>query len=938
MTYRIRHFLVVLLVGVLVASVVPFAATTPATAAPGFETVPDANIKADLPAQAPDRFPTASEFEGSTLTNRGADTLEVTISTRSRALGLGQSPLEPKLALVLRDDVREEGRTVALPAAPIVDALGHRPKMVSGLHESGERWTAHVRREGHLLKFDVPHFSTNTITFTGQVDLTANPAVDGSTLTYDVDDLDAADNFTIDVTGHTATESDLESAGKVGDSQSMSVSIAGNTDPTGPSATNSPELEVTGQREVASVSGSGGGGTIGFAGNDTDDTDSHNSEIRVDNAPKNITEVDLHVDLVGYDEDDYVEFNYDVYIVEENPDSVYGEGTLFGSGTYSDFDGGGRPSITVTNSSGLTTAGGNVTIEIVTTSVIDSGWVAMDVDSGSGYFTTNDGFDKGEGTATLSSPAPNGVSIDADDGTSVSYGDFSVGETKTKDYNLSTSATSLSVSTTSGYGTVDLVLNYTERTQTVDPAVEVNGHWTNHTGTLADGSTTALSTNTSWLQDGTNRVNISVGDGTLSTDAPTPAVELAYSHDTVSKQAVDYTAEKWTERYNVSKTYASESRKASLTIPFESTVSSIRSIEIRTNGSGSWSTVASSNYQLDGTTLTVDLDGELGTIQSGETVEVRASGSKVVVYNGAITVTDPTVLSSDLNTTFTVDSLSGTLKIGVENASGGNKVHHVTDASWSAAEWAKIDAGGSQTIELPNAKDGGSATIETIPVEVSPDTGEVKVRVTSADSSPAFKVRPGASSGDLVSYTYLNAEGGTTYELWSITDKETRDSAEASSPVTLEDDDSEETLEILASSSSGDTGGGGGGGGDGANVSSSVSVTTSSALFVALAAALLAVVWFLSQQFGSGTVSTRLLFIGEAALVGILALETLSPASLVAAVGSGLEAILASLGGGLETAMPLVVLGVIGLAFLYLRNRGKPTKVVNFQLGRGGSE
>jgi hypothetical protein len=68
-----------------------------------------------------------------------------------------------------------------------------------------------------------------------------------------------------------------------------------------------------------------------------------------------------------------------------------------------------------------------------------------------------------------------------------------------------------------------------------------------------------------------------------------------------------------------------------------------------------------------------------------------------------------------------------------------------------------------------------------------------------------------------------------------------------------------------------------------------------------------------------------------------LAVETLSPASLVGGVAEGISSLLGSFGEGLATATPLIILAVAGLAFVWFRNRGKPEKVVNFRLG-GGKE
>lgn len=85
--------------------------------------------------------------------------------------------------------------------------------------------------------------------------------------------------------------------------------------------------------------------------------------------------------------------------------------------------------------------------------------------------------------------------------------------------------------------------------------------------------------------------------------------------------------------------------------------------------------------------------------------------------------------------------------------------------------------------------------------------------------------------------------------------------------------------------------------------------------------------------------STRITYLlditTEGGLIALLALETLSPATLVGAVGQGIVDLFGFVGQGLATAMPLVIVAGAALAFVWLRNRGKPDKVVNFQLGGG---
>jgi hypothetical protein len=56
-----------------------------------------------------------------------------------------------------------------------------------------------------------------------------------------------------------------------------------------------------------------------------------------------------------------------------------------------------------------------------------------------------------------------------------------------------------------------------------------------------------------------------------------------------------------------------------------------------------WQSVADANYRFENRTVTTSLSGEYGgALPAGATVDVRATGRKIAVANGAVTVTDPT--------------------------------------------------------------------------------------------------------------------------------------------------------------------------------------------------------------------------------------------------------------------------------------------------------
>jgi hypothetical protein len=96
------------------------------------------------------------------------------------------------MAVVLRDDQNSAGREIAIDAGTLQDALGYRPQAIHGTHEDGSEWTASAEYVDGYLVFDVPHFSSNTVTFSGSVDISMTSATDSTTAEWSLSDYDAA--------------------------------------------------------------------------------------------------------------------------------------------------------------------------------------------------------------------------------------------------------------------------------------------------------------------------------------------------------------------------------------------------------------------------------------------------------------------------------------------------------------------------------------------------------------------------------------------------------------------------------------------------------------------------------------------------------------------------------------------------------------------------
>lgn len=839
----------------------------------------------DVTSVLPDHVPTEAST-WSVQASEGASTLSVTIAGHER---------EP-VALVLEDGQNHAGREVAVRIEALEQSLGQRPATAFGIHESGDPWASRIDyRDGYAV-FDVPKFSQNTVTFEGEVEITASPATDGDQFSYDLTDVDSASNVTATIEGSTSTAWDNESAAGLGSGGSFAISPAGNLAPAGPSAAGNPTLNLT----AYSHSWQQYTGTTG-------------SQIMLDGAAnreatvENISGVVNISSLTYYQSGQNGDPTVDVYAVGERADGVYKEGTLVnasytatgGNGAYHtiEFD-------TPFDPNGAT----DVTFEFVGTSGSGTKSVA--------YTRTNAGTYSNSGTvsdhdlAIEAESNPKNVNASSDDGATAVFGDMTDGGTAEQELAVGTTASAVSISADGG--SFDATLELRERTQTQNVTLEVNNGSVNHPSSLADGDTTTLDASDSWIQNGTNRVNVSVAPS-LSADAPIPSVGLVYNHSAAHKLLTNYSAGEWIEDYNVSRTFASSRSSASLSIPFSSNVVEIGSAEQRRNGS-SWSSVPDSNITTGNETTDVDL----GSVDAGETVEVRVEGRRVQTINGEINVLDPT-LSGDLDTRIEVRNPSAGFRIDVSGTS--SLTHYLGSTTWVEDAYAAVDANGGQTLYLPSAGHGDEARVKTIPVEVSPTTGDVEVVVEDA-SKPEFTIRPGGNAAEKVEVGYHDTVSGERYGLYRSSNDEEIDAAVAQSPVWLTTSDDEETYYIAIGSGSGS-----------GEVVASVPVGSADSgpawwLVLGLASAAITAFWGVSRRFeGDRSRQDNALLVAGSVVVGALGLELLTPGSLVDAIVSGSVASTAGtivLGIGLlvglwlldvrtEREIPRWILGVAGV-------------------------
>ena len=899
-----------------------------------FEPEPDApSLNGATLNSLPDSF-TGSEAEAPEPPD------SVRASAGSQTMNVQTDVVDGEPAIVLEDDRTHDGRWVSIDTAWFEEHLGETPSVAYIDHETDGEYAAPLQVRGDSAAFYVREFSTNTVTFDGEVTLSGSQAGDGSQFEYELGNTTGVEDPSINLTGVENT-ANASTSGVRMDGDSLGIDVGGSADPrdekvtlTGVEETSSVSASVgtlsngesgtvdvggnqpaesesftfTGVEEASSASasvgplGDGGSTTIEAGGNqpatneqvtfvgevstarfsesvdagdgsgtltldgpannvevEYENTDSLAHYLELDTDGDGSKEIDKYVGsgesgTVNVDDSDITEGSNDWARIDDN----YGlkadlvgdvevtteDPTVSVDGTSVSYSGVLEEGETATVNGGDISPGSN-TIDVSTARSdvsIDLSWtevmatedpsVAVGGSTASysgilteGETTTVSGGDLAPGSNTVDvSTAGSSVEIDgswtevtATEDPSVTVGNSTVshtgvlspGQTVTESVDLSTGSQSADVSVT---GPVEVAASWTEVTESRDPVVELNGETVSYSGTLADGETVSLSQNSSALVEGTNTVNISTNS---PTNGPASLVGFEFSHS--AEKEVDATVSEttWSQETNVSRTWPSARSNATATIPMNDRVVDVRNVELRYNGS-TWESVAESDYTLNGTDLTV----ELGDVAEGSTTEVRATGSKVRVADGAVTVLEPTTGSETLDTRIQVDDAGPDFALSVDETVFGDRVHYADNATWGDTTGeTTITADGGQTLTLPNATAGAEASVRTWPIEVAPTTGSVTVPELAGErTEPGIAVRGDGNSE--VDYTYVNAEDGQPYVLYSQTNEIVRDEGLASSPITLTDDNSDETLVFLvddgsasgSGSGSGPTGSVGGGG------------------------------------------------------------------------------------------------------------------------------
>lgn len=553
------------------------------------------------------------------------------------------------------------------------------------------------------------------------------------------------------------------------------------------------------------------------------------------------------------------------------------------------------------------------------------------------------------------SPGNNSVSVSTDGGSSVivdpswdavtatedpsvSIGSSTVdhdgillpGETVTESVNLSTGVSSADVTTT---GEVDLSGSWTERTRTTNPTVSVNGVSDTYQGVLDDGETVSLTIPETAIQSGENNVTIGVESPSIG---PIGMTELDYAHTAEITESVEYAGNSFDERYEVSKTWTDTTEDATATLPFSSdNIVGVGSVEVTHESPNGIQTVTEPSYSWDAPNNSVVVP--LGDVEAGDTTTVSARARKIDVTKGKITVVNPSSESGVLNSEVRIDETgpNGDVVLdvsGIRQTKKSERLPYVSSTSWIDPETPVRLEPGQVEIIVENGEVGEQFTVSTGDLGVRAINGDAFVEVIDPEE-PRFRLLPGESVGDVVEVTYYPAKTGSIYELFRASDEIVVDTKEASSPVRLRTSDnsgvflvrlSEEIRGVALGAASGVGGGGG--------------LLPPWLLLLLGVVGSIGALAYLSRRLDRGSsgtssgASSLTLIVGGAAVV-IVAVELVTPFSLVGTLVSDVLSVgVRSLGGSFGALLGTIAI-LVGLVILQTRTEVEIPLPV---LGAGG--
>ena len=130
--------------------------------------------------------------------------------------------------VVLSDEVNHDGREVALSLEALEEGVDELPDRVYGVHESGEEWSSELRVEDESVVFDVPRFSTNEVSFVGEISIEADPAEHGAEFDYVLGENESVEDLDLSITGQTNSKNQTVEDPAVLDGSDVDFAVEGN--------------------------------------------------------------------------------------------------------------------------------------------------------------------------------------------------------------------------------------------------------------------------------------------------------------------------------------------------------------------------------------------------------------------------------------------------------------------------------------------------------------------------------------------------------------------------------------------------------------------------------------------------------------------------------------------------------------------------------------
>ena len=503
------------------------------------------------------------------------DSPTVHASTGAQTMRVETTTVDGEPALNLSDDRTHDGRWVAVPTDWFNQTHGEIPSVARIAHEDSGTYTEPLQVRGDSAAFFVRGFSTNTVTFGGELVIQDRPAVDGTRHTYQLDSRDSVDDVSINLTGVENTATDSASAVRT-NGESLTANVGGTASPRDETVT------LTGRETRSSWTGSGSGdGSVTVNGNQpaedisatlegsTATSNGDQSWTGLSNgASRSLTSGNIEPTGPAGNEPQVTlttstptgSRSYGISTYETALALAYGDGTngeitmpnvpgkptgltLYTTGSSSvEWDiyavtgetADGDPSEGTKVASNVVfdkTGANTVTFDQkvpsngqdVSFGFVGSGYDRLKVKAtanaeyawGNNYFNY-DGSNKDYAAKfDVAYEETADVTVDAG-GASTSWSGLGNGATVSSGLDIPASASAIDVSTTTG--SVDLSIDKTDRTATEDPALDLDGDGSDeisHTGILTTGETTTVSAPDGALSPGANAIDASTSAGAL---------------------------------------------------------------------------------------------------------------------------------------------------------------------------------------------------------------------------------------------------------------------------------------------------------------------------------------------------------------------------------------------------------------------------------------